>query len=88
MPEQAQAGTEATKTNGKKWPDFNQKVADALFAKHGNISQTMRAMAKEGKEKGYIAAVLGKKYQHVYNVLTNDLKAAEAKKAEAKDAKK
>lgn len=44
----------------------------------GGVSKTMRGLAAEGYSTGAIAKMLGKRYQHVRNVLTQPLKKAEA----------
>ena len=44
------------------------------YGKYGNISQTIRGMSAEGMTKGQIAKILGKRYQHVRNVLIQPLK--------------
>jgi len=44
------------------------------YGKYGNVSQTIRGMTAEGFSRGTIAKILGKRYQHVRNVLVTPLK--------------
>jgi hypothetical protein len=47
-----------------------------LLAKHKTVSGVIRALAAEGKKTGDIAKLIGKRYQHVRNVLKQPLKKA------------
>jgi hypothetical protein len=51
-----------------------KKLAAELTTKHGSTSGAIRALAAEGKSRGEIAKLLGKRYQHVRNVLITPVK--------------
>jgi hypothetical protein len=51
--------------------------------RYGGISNAIRAMSAEGYPKGQIAKHLGKRFQHVRNVLARPLKRTPAAEASA-----
>ena len=50
------------------------KVAAELIAKFGSVSGAIRGLTAEGKTRGEVAVLLGKRYQHVRNVLITPVK--------------
>lgn len=54
------------KTDGSQSPE--------LVTKFGSVSAAIRALDAEGLERGTIGKILGKRYQHVRNVLITPLK--------------
>lgn len=70
-----------TNTQTKATETTETKSAADLIKEHGGVSKAIRALAndpsfqKDGKvDKGAIAKTLGKRYQHVRNVLVTPLK--------------
>jgi len=57
----------------------NAQTAMELLKKYGTWSAAIRDLFAQGKSKGEIAKLLGKSYQHVYNVLAQAAKKAEVK---------
>jgi hypothetical protein len=63
-------------------PELTEKeLQEALIKEHGGVSKAIRALAanpeyqKDGKaDRGKIAKAVGKRYQHVRNVLTQEPK--------------
>jgi len=55
---------------------FNQEVADSHIKTHGGVSKAIRALIAGGMSKGDVARTLGKRYQHVRNVLNAPIKKA------------
>ncbi len=49
-----------------EWSEAEKKAA---LEKHGNWSKIFRFLDSEGKTKGEISKLTGKRYQHVRNVL-------------------
>jgi hypothetical protein len=49
-----------------EWTDAEKQAA---LEQHGNWSKIFRALDAEGKTKGEISKLTGKRYQHVRNVL-------------------
>jgi len=68
---QAQKDTKVsfdTMTPDQIWDHFGGQM------KRGNVSYVIRFLSAEGFTTGRIAILLGKRYQHVRNVLTQPLK--------------
>jgi len=57
-------------------PAIAQDVLDQVLASHSTTSARIRALDAMGYKRGAIASALGKRYQHVRNVLTQPLKKA------------
>lgn len=51
-----------------------------LYEEHKTVSGCIRALHAQGYTRGEIAVFLGKRYQHVRNVLVQDAIAAQSKK--------
>ncbi len=63
--------------------DFTKMSSQEIFdhfggeMKRGNVSFVIRTLHSEGFTTGNISKLLGKRYQHVRNVLTQPLKKGE-----------
>jgi hypothetical protein len=64
-----------TKTNTKPTPKLTKSVQDGYDACE-TTSARIRYLASQGMDRGDIARVTGKRYQHVRNVLITPLKKA------------
>ena len=68
-----------TKVTGNRQPDIPANVIAECFKAYpdtqvGHISQRMRALAAKGYKRGSISRAVGKSYQHVNNVLSQNAK--------------
>lgn len=75
-------------TNNIMKKSASQTQLDAvseLRGKNFNTSQIIKYLAAEGWERGDIARALGKRYQHVRNVLTQKAKKPTMREATAAD---
>jgi hypothetical protein len=61
--------TTETKVESNVPAQFANKTPEQLRAEFGSWSGAMRAMSAAGMKYGPIAKVLGKKFQHVRNVI-------------------
>ncbi len=57
----------------KEQVDYTTMSPDELFELFGNWSKAIRALSTMGFKRGDVARMLGKKYQHVRNVLITPL---------------
>lgn len=53
--------------------EWTQDEKDAAVKQHGSWSNVFRALTRDGKTKGEISKLTGKRYQHVRNVLITPL---------------
>jgi hypothetical protein len=75
MSNQTKTGTTSTTQPVQtKKDDFDPKVAAAHIARFGSVSGAIRGLTAEGKTRGEVAKILGKRYQHVRNVLVTPVK--------------
>jgi len=65
--------TEETKATEATAVDYDAMTATQLNEHFGNWSKAIRGLSQLGYERKEIAAMLGKRYQHVRNVLVTKL---------------
>jgi hypothetical protein len=70
--------TSTTPATQTKKDEFDPKVAAAYVSQFGSISGAIRGLTAMGKTRGEVAKILGKRYQHVRNVLITPVKSPKA----------